>query len=131
MDGIKVVDLHKQGRQARKHEVEVSIGNADKEVADGADGRERKHLKRAHNSTAKVLLGRKTRRELRPKHLVARFLAEALRLAVQQHGSVRLARKEEEDYGNDAADDGDDPEDPAPAELVGDDAADDGADDGA
>lgn len=131
VDAVEAVLLLKERRDAREHDVQVSVRDADKDVADGADGRKGEQLERPQDGAGKERARGQARVELGAEVDVASLLDEAVRLALEEHGRVGLAREEEEERRDDAGDDDEDPKDPSPGEPVGDDAANDGPDDGA
>lgn len=126
-----MVDLLDEGREAGEHEVEVPVAERDVERRDDADGREKEHLEGADDAPDEVVLWEQALVELRTQVHIPGLPPQPPGLPLEQDGGVGLGREDEEGDGDETREAGEDPEDPAPAQRLGDVAAHDGTDDGA
>ena len=124
-----VAGVHK-GEGGEQH-VQDAVGDGDVERHEGDDGLEDEQLHGAVDGGLEGLGGRLVAGQLGAQVGVAGLLAEASRLALEQDGRVGLAQAEEGERDKAAADDDDQPKDPAPAGRLNEVATGDGTDAGA
>ena len=111
--------------------VQDAVGDGDVERHEGDDGLEDEQLHGARDGELERVDGRLVAGQLGAQVGVAGLLPETGGLALEQNGSISLAKAEEGEGDEKAADDDDQPEHPAPAGRLDEVATGDGADAGA
>lgn len=90
-------------REGRDEEVENAVDDGHVESHEGDDGRHEEELQRADDGVLERVAHFGISLELAPEVLVARFLAESFRLALEDEGGVGLLDEEPGERDKDAA----------------------------